>query len=468
VGNSELRFLTVENTGGNSFARALYVGAGSPRIRNVTVLSSGGTVETQGFFADGLSTAVVTDLTASVTASAGSTYGVLNVDASSTMTNVQSNANGGAFAHAFWNCCASVPSSAPTLRNVVGIGSGGTGESRGMTNADMSPVLENVVAIGAGPSPTNRGLVNVGSSAPYMRFVTCRGNGATVGNFGCYNDVGTHPTMMDVYAEASGGSSAEAMHNEATAAGLSLSRARLVASGGSSINRGYYANAASPPLTEVEAVAIANGGSESTGVYLNSSFSTLSHVTASGSSSATVGNAVGIHILGSGAAPTLDHVVALGIGASQATGVWSGASTLPTLNQVTSSGSNGAAFSVGLFNQSGSTLAAVGTISTAAAPAGNTAYAIWNQGSSLVTLSDVRAVATGGSTNYGILNNASAGTVKIDRSMISGATGAIQNAVTSTVSVGGSQLVGGVNATGTYTCVFSYNGAFAALNATCN
>jgi hypothetical protein len=403
-----------------------------------------------------------------VTAAAGSTYGVLNVNASSTMTNVRAR-HGGAFATAFWNCCAPLPSSvAPTLRNVVGIASGGTAESRGMVNSDMSPVLENVVAIAVGPSPTNRGILTFGLSAPYMRFVTCRGLGATVGNYGCYNDPGAHPTMMDVYAEASGGSTAEGMHNESTAVGLSLTRARLVASGGSSINRGYYANAASPTLTEVEALAFAGGGSESTGVYLNASSSTLAHVTASGSSSAAVGNAVGIHILGAGAAPTLDQVVALGIGGNQATGVWSGGSTLPTLSQVTSSGSNAANISVGLFSQSGSTLTAVGTTATASAPAGNTAYAIWNQGTSLVTLSDVRAVAAGGGTNYGILNNASPGTVKIDRSTISGTTGSIQNAVASTVNVGGSQLVGPINAIGTYTCIFSYNGAFAALNATCN
>ena len=75
-----------------SFARALYVGAGSPRIRNVTVLASGGTTETRDSSRTASDGRRHRPHRGGHGSCRGSTCGVLNVNASSTMTNVQSTA----------------------------------------------------------------------------------------------------------------------------------------------------------------------------------------------------------------------------------------------------------------------------------------------------------------------------------------------------------------------------------------
>ncbi|MGH2522846.1 MAG: hypothetical protein ACRDH2_10125, partial [Anaerolineales bacterium] len=48
--NAELRFLTVENTGGNTYATAIYNNAASPRISHVAASASGGNQETTGVY----------------------------------------------------------------------------------------------------------------------------------------------------------------------------------------------------------------------------------------------------------------------------------------------------------------------------------------------------------------------------------------------------------------------------------
>ena len=462
--NTELRHVTVENTGGAAFARPLYVTSGSPRISHVTVLGSGGTVETHGYYADGSSTAIVTDLVAQVIAPPGAgSFGILNVGASSVMSNVQSYALGGSFSQAVWNCCGA----APTMRNLFASASGATTDNRGMTNTDASttPTLENVVALGTGGA-NSYGILNLNGTAPFMRLVSCRALGATGNNYGCSNEVGTHPTMMDIFGEGAGGLNAEGVHISSAAAGLSLTHVRAVASGASSGNRGVFVSSASPSITQLEALAFGAGTSEAAGISLSSSSSSLTLATAAGSTTGT-GNGIGVRVTGAG--PTLSHVVATGTGGNMAVGVWSAASSTPTMTNVTVSAANGSGFTAGLFNQASSIVGLSDSTVTAAGPAASNIYGIWNQGATLVTLSGARATASGtGATTYGMLNNSTAGTVKVERSTLSGATGSIQNATAFTVNVAGSQLAGAINAVGTYTCVFSYNGAFAALNGTCN
>ncbi len=466
VSNSELRRLTVENRGGAAYARALYVTAAdaSARISHVTVVSSGGTSETQGFFADGLATATVTDLTAQAFPPNGSPgYGVLNVNASPTMTNVQSFATGGSFAQAVWNCCGA----APILRNFVAIASGGTTENRGMANVDSSGNLENVVAIGTGAAGTNYGIYNLGTAAPTMRFVDCRAIGATGNNYGCSNFASTHPTMMDVFAEGAGGTNAQGIHNETAVAGLSLTHIRAVASGASTANHAVEVNAGGPSIVDMEAVASGAASSEVVGVSISNASPSLSHVTAVGGSSGS-GNVAGVHAVGGTTAPTLSQVAASANGGANAWGIWNNATSALTLANVTISAAGGAISSVGLFNQTATAVTLTNVAATSNGTAGANSYGIWNQAVTLATLSNVRAVAAGGALSYGIFNGTTASTVKIDRSTVSGGTNSIQNGIASTVNVGGSQLVGAVGGAASFTCVFSFSGSFVALNAGCN
>jgi hypothetical protein len=85
--NAELRWLTVENTGGNTYAVAIYNSDVSPRLTHVTAIAtaSGGTYS-YGVRNDS-SSVTMTNVTASASGG-GDNQGVLNWLSSATMTNV--------------------------------------------------------------------------------------------------------------------------------------------------------------------------------------------------------------------------------------------------------------------------------------------------------------------------------------------------------------------------------------------
>jgi hypothetical protein len=106
---------------------------------------------------------------------------------------------------------------------------------------------------------------------------------------------------------------------------------------------------------------------------------------------------------------------------------------------------------------------------TASAFGGTHNYGLYNSFSSPTIQNSVISARDG--TNDGLHNIASSGsyTVKINNSQISAITSTIYQENTYTTQVGASQLIGsGVQGAGTYKCVASYNGNFAALNDTCH
>jgi hypothetical protein len=93
--NAELRFLSVENIGGNSDAIAIHYEDESPRILHVTAKASGGTDTNCGIYLynPGVSPLTITHVTA--TASGGaSSYGIWYVDCRPTLRNVIATASG--------------------------------------------------------------------------------------------------------------------------------------------------------------------------------------------------------------------------------------------------------------------------------------------------------------------------------------------------------------------------------------
>lgn len=86
--NAELRFLTVENTGGNTYATAIYNDSSSPRLTHVTATATNsGATYSYGVRNDS-SSPTMTNVTVTATASGGNALGVLNYRSSATMTNV--------------------------------------------------------------------------------------------------------------------------------------------------------------------------------------------------------------------------------------------------------------------------------------------------------------------------------------------------------------------------------------------
>src|SRR5262245_7593418 len=80
VDHAELRFLTVENTGGAAYAKAVYMASGgAAKLTHVTATAFGASVESQGVYLTGApNDVVVRDVTTNVTATgAARAYGVL-------------------------------------------------------------------------------------------------------------------------------------------------------------------------------------------------------------------------------------------------------------------------------------------------------------------------------------------------------------------------------------------------------
>ncbi len=132
--NAELRFLTVENTGGNTSAVAIYNSSAAPRLTHITASASGGTW----------------------------IYGVVNSYSSPTMTDVTASASGGVSSinRGVYNSYSS-----PTMTNVIASASGGT-DNYGVYNHFSSPTINNCVISGS-----NYGIYNYAYSGSYTVLV---------------------------------------------------------------------------------------------------------------------------------------------------------------------------------------------------------------------------------------------------------------------------------------------------------
>jgi hypothetical protein len=143
--NAELRLLTVESTGSNLFAIAIYNSSASPRLTHITANASG---------------------------VAEFNIGVLNESSSS-----------------------------PTMTNVTATASGGTNYNRGVNNQSSSPMMTNVTATASGAG-LNSGVFNSLNSYPTMTNVTATAS-AVVWAYGVYND-SSSMTIQNSTISASG------------------------------------------------------------------------------------------------------------------------------------------------------------------------------------------------------------------------------------------------------------------------
>ena len=152
--NVELRTLTVENTGGDEFAIAIYNGSVSPRLTHVTAKASGGV----------------------------GNYGVYNDTSSPTMKGVTATASGGAVAinHGVYNYGALYGSS-PTMTDITATASGGTDSTNyGVRNYGSSPTMTGVTATASGEAGSaNTGMHNYSSSVTIQNS-TLGGAGGSV------------------------------------------------------------------------------------------------------------------------------------------------------------------------------------------------------------------------------------------------------------------------------------------------
>ncbi len=181
--NAELRFLTVENTGGFAYATGILSIGAAPRLSHVTAIASGGAVSSFGVYNLNFSSPVMTDVTA--TASGGATsFGVINNTSSSpVMTDVTATASGSTGAS---TGVANFSSSSPTMTNVTATASG-SGNSYGVNNlSSSSPMMSNVTATASGGGTFSAGVFNTNNSAPTIHRSRIEGSGST-SNYGIRN-----------------------------------------------------------------------------------------------------------------------------------------------------------------------------------------------------------------------------------------------------------------------------------------
>jgi hypothetical protein len=172
--NTEIRFLTVEHTGGGAYAHAITIDGSSPKITNVTAVASGG-VETIGFNVN-FASPELTNVTAEVS-SCTECVAVYSFSSSTKMTNVKATASGGIIVNAgVYN-----NGSSQTMTNVRASASAGA-ENWGVHNDSSSPEMINVTAIASGG--TRNYAVDNWAASPKMTNVTATASGASTDNYG--------------------------------------------------------------------------------------------------------------------------------------------------------------------------------------------------------------------------------------------------------------------------------------------
>jgi hypothetical protein len=217
---------------------------------------------------------------------------------------------------------------------------------------------------------------------------------------------------------------------------------------------------------EVEAYASAVGGGYAQGVGNVNASPRLLHVTAT--AAGQTGIILGVNN-GPGSSAVLEHVSANASGGNFAYGVVSQpeAADRPVLRAVTANAFDGANFTIGVFTVGAGVTSLTDVVASATGATGTAAGLFHDTGT--IALTGVTSTAAGSApSRYGLVNNGGTTTTTVDRSTLTGPTASIQNGTGAIVRVAGSKLVGPATNSGTtMTCLFSYNGSFAALNVAC-
>jgi hypothetical protein len=254
--NAELRFLTVENTGGYSNGSAIYNSSASPRLTHLTITASNATLN---IGVKNISASpVMTDLTISMSvAGANTNVGVANISSNPVITNSSITITAGNVTYGVSNSVSSPlmnnvtvqvsgtgtnlavdneGASSPTMTNVVATASGGFGNYGIYANSTLPVTLTNVTATATGSS-NNYGLYAGGSGALTLIDVIAGASGGAE-TYGIYL-IGAGLSMLGGSASASGGGNAIGFYNRASSP-VTLSGVTVIGSGGSGTNYGIY------------------------------------------------------------------------------------------------------------------------------------------------------------------------------------------------------------------------------------
>ncbi len=176
--DAELRFLTVENTGGASRATAIYSNGASLRLVHVTLLASGATSRNYGLNA--LSSAITADQITVVISATATNYGIVIEGGSATIRDSTVDLRNGSTQYPIFN-----DNSTSTMERLALAATGGT-TNYGIRN-DGSSVTVNDVTVEASGGSINYGVRNDTTQATIIGLSTSlRGSGSGFA-YGIYN-----------------------------------------------------------------------------------------------------------------------------------------------------------------------------------------------------------------------------------------------------------------------------------------
>lgn len=188
VNDAELRFLTVENTGGDGYAIAIYNRTASPRLNHLTVSASGAVTLT---------------------------VGVYNRDrAAPPMSHMTVSASGGMDCRAVVN----LENSAPIMTDVVVSATAGSRDTFGVTNSASSPTMMDMTITATSTGVNCLGVANADGAAPTMTRIVASASGAQGWNMGVLNRMNAPATLTYVHASGRGGTHATGVSNRSSSA----------------------------------------------------------------------------------------------------------------------------------------------------------------------------------------------------------------------------------------------------------
>ncbi|MFC2043320.1 hypothetical protein ACFLUA_04140 [Chloroflexota bacterium] len=323
--NAELRFLSIENSGGDEYAVAIFNENASPRLTHVTAIASGGS---QGFGVYNLgSSPVMTDVSVIIAGGTILNYGVYN------------------------------QSSSPEMTNVTILVTNGWEENYGVYNIASSPIMTDVsidVSAYTSEEGYSYGVFTKDSSSPVMTDVRAIAYGGRH-NYGLYNVSGGVVTLQGGSFTGLGGEYAFGIYNSGVDTILVAESVTVLAEDCSDLNQGLY-NGPGGVVTLRDGSFTSRGGNRAYGIRNYGSNTTLEAESITVLSEDSWDPNIGL-INDYGGVVTLRGGSFTGRGGNRAYGILNDSSTTTLeAESITALGENGNNYNYGMYNYDSATV----------------------------------------------------------------------------------------------------------------
>jgi len=206
--NTEVRRLTVRNTGGNTAAVAIFANAASLKLTHITALAAGATGQNYAIYYKSTNVADLGNVTAEATGGSVA-RGIYNQSSSPFMTDVRASAVNAATNTGVYN-----DSSTPVMTNVDAIASGGA-TCHGIYNTGTALPVISGGSVFAACTATNYGVYNTSGGSVLASHATISVLGGSTG-YGIFHDNAPSAGLNGLRISVFSGSQSFGIYNQAT------------------------------------------------------------------------------------------------------------------------------------------------------------------------------------------------------------------------------------------------------------